>query len=135
MAEEEGYTPWRTPLIWAKGSMGHAPDPMRGPKRTYETILFCRKGDHRIKAAHSDVISIPPAKDKVHAAEKPIALYKELLSWGCVTGDHVLDPTAGSCNILYAAKALNLKALCIEENENFARRGSALATAGVPAHD
>jgi SAM-dependent methyltransferase len=121
------FVPWRTPLVWHKAGAGHAPDPSRGPRRNYELILFCRKGDHKVKQVFSDVITIPPDRERLHAAQKPVDLYKHLLSWGCITGDHVLDPCCGSGTIFPAAKALGLKSLGIEVNPEFYERAAGVA--------
>lgn len=119
MSKAAGWLPWRTPLVWSKGSMGHAPDPNHGPKRTYELIFFARKGDHRIKSAFSDVVTIPPDREKYHAAQKPVELYRYLLGWGTLPGQHVLDPCCGSGTIFPAAKELGVKALGVEKDPKF----------------
>jgi DNA modification methylase len=127
LAETHGWAPWRTPIVWSKGAMGHAPDPNRGPKRTHELILYARKGDMRVKAAFSDVITVPPEKERYHAAQKPVALYKYLLSQFLYESDHVLDPCCGAGTIFYAAEELKLRALGIEENERFFKLSQSIA--------
>lgn len=122
-----GWVPWRTPIIWSKGGMGHAPDPNRGPKRTYECILYARKEDMRVKTAFSDVVTVPADRDRYHAAQKPVALYKYLLSQFLYEGDHVLDPCCGAGTIFYAAEELKLRALGIEQNDRFFRLSQSVA--------
>jgi len=42
--EMAGWDCWPMPLIWAKGNTGSFPNADFGPRRTYEAILYCNKG-------------------------------------------------------------------------------------------
>jgi site-specific DNA-methyltransferase (adenine-specific) len=66
------------------------------------------------------IITIPKviSKDK-HPTEKPVELYKWLLSRYCPDGGTVLDPTAGSFNSIRAAQELGLDAIGIEKDKTF----------------
>lgn len=114
MVKERGWNVWRTPLVWHKPGPGHAPDPRRGPRRNYELCLYAHRGQRHLREVRSDVIPVPGESKKLHAAQKPVALYTELLSRSCTVGDHVLDPCAGSGTIFAAAHALNIKATGVE---------------------
>lgn len=117
MFEIAGWKVWKTPLIWYKGSQGIAPDPLRGPRRTYEAILFASKGDRKVTGVGDDVLSFPRDKDTVHAAQKPVDLYVELLRRSIMTpGSWVLDPFCGSGTIFPAAAKLGLCARGIDSD-------------------
>lgn len=113
-----GWQVWPRPLIWFKGaSAGMLPRPEHGPRYTYEAILFASKGDKPTLCVKPDVILTPAATDKIHAAQKPVDLYLDLLSRSALPGDSVLDPFAGSGTIFRAATSAKLVATGIEMNE------------------
>lgn len=112
-----GWEVWPWPLIWMKGTMGLEPHPGYGPRRSYEAILFARKGDRPVTGSFLDTIPIPNIKHKLHAAQKPTELYVDLLRRSTRPGDTVLDPTCGSGTIFLAADALHLQATGIELDE------------------
>jgi len=116
-----GWDVWRTPLIWSKGSTGHAPIRNRGFRRTYEIILFASKGGREFGTLHNDVIQVPNLRDRIHAAQKPHELYRALLGYSCIPGDKVLDPCCGSGTIFPAAHELKLVATGIELDEEYYR--------------
>lgn len=132
IAKGAGWQPWRTPLIWHKPGAGHAPEPKRGPRRNYELILYATRGQRFLREVRSDVLTIAPEADKRHAAQKPVALYAELLSRSCTVGDTVLDPCCGSGTIFAAAHSLNMKAIGVEADDKYhamaAQRVSDLGT-------
>ena len=108
-----GFSVWGTPLIWDKGN-GMLPRPNHGPRRCYEAILFANKGDKPTVAVYSDVIRIPAATGKQHAAQKPVALFADLLRRSSLPGDTILDPFSGSGTIFPAAKEVSCKAIGFE---------------------
>lgn len=114
--EHYGWDVHPYPIIWDKttGMLGNS---THFPRRTYETILFCTKGDKPVTGVHNDLIRIPYQGTKLHAAEKPVDLYIDLLRRSVIAGDYVFDPFAGSGTIFAAAKKLALKAVGIELNE------------------
>ena len=116
LATRYGWDVWSTPIIWHKPGGGNLGDSTRGPRKSYETILFARRGDRKVTGVYLDVI-VKNAADVVaatHAAAKPVDLYTDLLRRSCVPGDKVLDPCAGSCPILPAANRLRLIATAVE---------------------
>lgn len=122
---------WRvfpTPLIWHKPSSGHVPIPGYFGRR-YEAILFAQKGDRKLSKARSDVFEFQPVKDKIHAAQKPTELLRELLSVSFFPGEHILDPCAGSGSIFLAAKELKIRVTGIEMADD--SYSMALAAAGT----
>lgn len=112
-----GWNVWPNPMIWSKGN-GMLPRPSHGPRRTYEAILFANKGDREVTGVYPDVINVAPVADKRHGAEKPVALYTNLLQRSCLAGDTVIDPFAGSGTIFPAANALQLKAIGMNLSED-----------------
>ena len=118
IAESYGWQVFQTPLIWHKVSMGHAPQPGYFSRR-YEAILFARKGDRKLQKVRSDVFEYPAMHNKIHAAQKPVELYAELMKISFYPGEKVLDPCAGSGTIFRAAKLCNLQALGIELDEQY----------------
>jgi DNA modification methylase/ParB-like chromosome segregation protein Spo0J len=115
IAVANGWQPFATPLIWHKLNVGHAPWPGYFSRR-YECILFAQKGTRQLAKSRSDVFEYSVAGDKLHAAQKPIALYEELMSLSFFPGELVLDPCAGSGTIFRAAKAAGLRAIGCEND-------------------
>lgn len=109
-----GWRVFRTPLINVKSGGGRVPLPEHGPRRSYETILYAFRGDRRVRAIYSDVITTAGDDNLGHGAQKPIALYSDLLRRSCSPGDSVLDPFAGTGVIFPAAHEAKVKATGIE---------------------
>jgi DNA modification methylase len=116
--ENHGFKVWPRPLIWAKGT-GHLPVPERGPRYTYENILFAVRGDRRVASVTSDVFNVAAVRDKIHAAEKPSELLRQLLEFVAKPGDHILDPCCGSGPIFTAARDLEIFVDGIEIEEKY----------------
>lgn len=118
-----GWKVFPTPLIWYKHG-GALPLPKLGPRRTYECILYAYKGDRETIVVKNDcIVRVPAVKALRHGAQKPVALYCDLLSRSAQPGDTVLDCFGGSGPILVAANRLKLTATYVEELEepyNFA---------------
>lgn len=113
-----GWHVWPRPLIWNKGGNGMLPVPEKGPRYTYECILFAYRADFKIvKQAMPDVLTYAPVKNLLHGAQKPAALYADLLARVALPTNTVLDPCAGSGTIFLAANTLRLKALGFEREE------------------
>lgn len=113
-----GWNVWATPLIWYKRT-GILPSPEYGPRRTYEAILYARKGRHSVKFVKDDVLVYHAVRQgKLHAAQKPVDLYVDLLSRSCNPGDLVLDLFMGSGTIFPAANTLSLQATGCDDNED-----------------
>ena len=109
-----GWSVFRTPLIWYKKAGMRAPWPFEGPQRKYETLLYAIKGRRPTLKMAGDVLDFPPDINLGHAAQKPVALYQELLSRSLLPGQTVLDPFCGSGPIFAAAHALKAAATGIE---------------------
>ena len=109
-----GWQVFRTPLLWYKRHGSRAPWPELGPQRKYETLLYAVKGKRPTLKMVGDVLDFPADSNLGHAAQKPVALYRELLSRTCLPGDSVIDPFMGTGPIFPAAHDLRVKATGIE---------------------
>jgi DNA modification methylase len=117
--ELAGWDCWPMPLIWAKGNTGSFPNADFGPRRTYEAILYCNKGNKHVTAMYTDVIAINNPGKQLHPAGKPIDTYVNLLRRSVVPGDRVLDAFCGSGPIFPAASELSCIATGIELNDKY----------------
>lgn len=122
------WTPWNAAIIWVKGP-GAAPWGQAGFQRSYEALLFAVKGRRELVApGGADVlenIERVARGTKLHAAEKPVALYQHLLRLSAYPGDIVLDPCCGSGTVFPAADALNLRAIGFELDDTYHKLASA----------
>jgi DNA modification methylase len=113
-ADSPGWRVFRTPLIWYKPSAFRAPWPEQGPQRKYECILYAVKGGLKCARLGGDVITCPPDTNLGHQAQKPVELYRDLLSRSVRPGMKVLDPFCGTGPIFPAAHSLSAIATGVE---------------------
>lgn len=109
-----GWWVHRTPIIWHKPGNVRMPWPEHGPQRKYELILYAVKGKRPTQRIAPDVITCNPDDNLGHMAQKPVALYRDLLSRSVCPGDKVLDPFCGTGTIFPAAHGLKCYATGIE---------------------
>jgi DNA modification methylase len=109
-----GWNVFRTPWFWYKKAGMRAPWPEWGPQRKYETILYAVKGKRPVLKMLGDVLEYPADANLGHAAQKPVALYADLLSRTCLPGQRVLDAFCGSGPIFAAAQELKVIATGVE---------------------
>lgn len=109
-----GWRCFRTPLIWHKPSAMRAPWPEHGPQRRYEMFVYATKGNRPILKIAPDLVTYQPDANLGHAAQKPVALYADLLARSVRPGDAVLDPFCGSGPIFPAAHGMKVRATGIE---------------------
>jgi DNA modification methylase len=115
----QSWNVFRTPLINIKSGGGRVPLPEHGPRRCYETILYAYRGDRRVNAIYPDVIYTQGDDNLGHGAQKPVALFGDLLKRSARAGDTVLDPFAGTGTIFSAAHSLRCLATGIEREANY----------------
>ena len=109
-----GWDTWNRPLIWSKKN-GMLPKPDHGPRLTYEAILFASKGNRKtLKIGAPDVLEYTNEGKNEHGAQKPVALYADLISRTCYPGDRVLDCFVGSGTVFPAASRTRTIATGIE---------------------
>lgn len=112
----------RTPLIWKKGVSGKVSDGgTNGYSRTFEAILVASRGKRPFSGVTPDILDIPAVRRKLHAAEKPVALYTKLLGMSAIPGDTILDCFAGSGVIFPAARETLTEPIGIELSEEYAQ--------------
>lgn len=105
------------PIIWIKNESGQNNAPSKWMSAGYESALFARKIDARIVVEGKvDWIQCPNVNPsvRIHQAEKPVAVIKELLSRLAMPNSVVLDPFAGSAATLEAAMDLKMYAIGCE---------------------
>lgn len=115
-----GWQVHRTPLIWVKtAGQGRVPwmNPPCGPSRKYELILYACKGKRPVTGIYPDVLSYPPDLNLGHTAQKPVALYADLLKRTCLPGNTALDPFGGSGPLLPAAHGMKVAATIVEKDQ------------------
>ena len=111
---DRGWKCFRTPLIFVNPGGSRAPWPQNGPQRKYQLVLYAVKGNRPVTALLGDVITCGSDPNQGHHAQKPVAVYNDLLRRSVRAGDSVLDPFAGSGPIFPAAHALKCRATGIE---------------------
>lgn len=116
MMREAGWYVFRTPLTNFKQNSGRVPLPFEGPRRQSEWCLYAIKGHKTVNHIASDVIVTGSDEQMSHGAQKPVALYDDLLRRSIKPGDWVLDTFAGSGTILPACHALKCVAVAVEQN-------------------
>ena len=116
MMQQSGWWVTRTPFVCTKPNSGRVPHPEHGPRRQWELILYAIKGHKKVTSIYPDVITTYADANLSHGAQKPIALYQDLLKRSARPGDKVLDPFAGSGTIFPSAHSMKVQATGIEMN-------------------
>jgi len=114
-----GWYVFRTPMINFKTNSGRVPLPDRGPRRQYEILLYAIKGDKPVTHIYPDVIQSQSDENMSHGAQKPVAVYQNLLQRSVRPGDSVLDSFAGSGTIFPAAHTFKVKAVGLEQSAEY----------------
>jgi DNA modification methylase len=112
-----GWIVRERPIVWIKRETGQNNQPSYWPSSAYEFIIFARKMDSRlVLEGRADWIQTDPVLPsvKVHQAEKPIPLLKELIARTCMPGSYVYDPFMGSGAVIEAACELKMLAIGCE---------------------
>lgn len=110
-------------LVWYKGK-NYFPLGKGAWRRSFELILHSRNsGAYFLKKNRQDVIEYPvvPNKERIHPAEKPIGLLRELLMACTPSNGVVLDPFIGAGSTAIAAKDLELSFIGIELDEDYCK--------------
>lgn len=115
--QEAGWYVFRTPLTNYKRNSGRVPLPDQGPRRQSEWCLYAIKGKKQVTAIYSDVITTDPDEQLGHGAQKPVALYEDLLKRSVRPGDWVVDTFAGTGTIFPAAHTFKCLAVGVEQNQ------------------
>lgn len=113
---------WRVaerPIVWIKREVGQNNMPSRWFSAAYELILFARRTDESRLVIEGKVdwiqCEMVSPSERLHQAEKPIPLIKDLLSRVAYPAAKVLDPFCGSGAILYAGLELGMQVYGCDE--------------------
>lgn len=121
ISAQAGWSPFRTPIIWAKSdSEGLAPWGRQGFRRTYELIFFATKNRRGLITSPVDILrhNRVSRADRDYGPEKPTSLLRELIECSTLPNDFILDPCCGSGSTLDAARESRRRALGIELDES-----------------
>lgn len=97
--EKAGFDVHDIPGIWYKGGVGQTMQPAYNLASSYEPFFIARKGTPiLLKQGRSNVFEFAPVSpsQKVHKAQRPIELIRELLDTFVYPGARVLVPFLGS---------------------------------------
>lgn len=86
----------------------------------HELVLWASRGEdvtYNMVDVERDIWAMPTIEDPEHPMEKPPEPILSLLKMASDEGQTILDPFAGSGNIVMAAKTLNRNVIAIEEDE------------------
>lgn len=119
MMKLAGWYVFRTPFINHKLNSGRVPLPDKGPRRQYEVLLYAIKGGKLTTHIYPDVISSPADTSMTHGAQKPVAVYENLLQRSVKAGDKVADFFAGSGTIIPAAHTFKCTAYAVEQSPEY----------------
>lgn len=117
MMQAAGWYVFRTPLTNFKRNSGRVPLPDQGPRRQSEWCLYAIKGKKQVTAIYSDVITTDSDEQMGHGAQKPVALYEDLLKRSVRPGDWIVDTFAGTGPIFPAAHTFKCFAVGVERVE------------------
>lgn len=120
-----GWYVFRTPFVVYKLNSGRVPLPDRGPRRQYELALYAIKGDKLVTHIYPDVIPCTADENMSHGAQKPVALYENLLARSVRPGDTIADFFCGTGPIFEAAHKFKCFAVGTEDKPD--AYGSAMA--------
>lgn len=105
--------------IWEKTN----PLPMNGKSLWLSSIECCVFGKFSNatfnESCKSCVWKFPCGTSKIHPTQKPLKLFKYLISVSSNEGDVVLDPFSGSGTTAIAAKQLKRNFIAFEKNKDF----------------
>jgi DNA modification methylase len=121
ISAQAGWTPFRTPIVWAKSdSEGLAPWGRQGFRRTYELIFYATKNKRGLITSPTDILrhNRVSRADRDYGPEKPTSLLRELIEAATLPNDYILDPCCGSGSALEAARDSRRRALGIELDDS-----------------
>lgn len=122
MAGKLGWVPFDRPLTWVKSeSEGMAPWGGSGPRITTEHIFYATKGQRGMRVSPVDVLDVRRVarNERVHGAQKPVELLKQLIDCCTMPGDLVVDPCCGTASTLKACQELKRSAIGIEKDQDY----------------
>jgi site-specific DNA-methyltransferase (adenine-specific) len=118
MFDAAGWNCSQRPFIWIKGESGQNNAPSKWMSAGYESALFARKENSRLVVEGKvDWVQFPNVipSVRIHQAEKPVPLIKELLSRVALSGARIFDPFAGSAATIEAAVEMKMYGMGTEK--------------------
>ena len=113
LLEQAGFIVEPIPLIWVKDSHSTV-DWDKRFAHSYESILFCSNRSRNLDHKRINVFTYNNDPNRVHTAQKPIALLTELIGMSTAVGELVLDPFMGSGSTCVAAARTGRRFVGIE---------------------
>ena len=77
---------------------------------------MCEYAWTNLEGTSKEWVGVSNEKDRIHATQKPIALYKWLLNKYAKAGDKILDTHVGSASSLIACHELGFKYIGFEKD-------------------
>jgi len=107
-------------IVWDKGHAGMG-DLNHSYGRSWEGILFYPMEGHHFNSRPLDVIRVNGVSGvkMEHPTEKPVMLFKKIITHNTNIGDIVLDPFLGSGAVAVAARMLNRHYIGIDIDEKW----------------
>ena len=102
LLENSGFDVDPIPLIWKKDSHSTVDWDYRFAP-SYESILFCSNRQRRLADKTENVFDYPNDPDRIHTAQKPVALLSKFIELSTGPSEVVLDPFMGSGSTCIAA--------------------------------
>lgn len=115
---KNGFAPDYIPLVWTKSTSGLVEFDYRYGF-SWEPILFVSNREmRRLTYKRSNVFQFASVHhtEKVNLAQKPVELYKELITESTAFGEVVLDPMAGSGSSVRAARSAGRRYIAFEKD-------------------
>lgn len=129
--DDAGFESYSRPLIWDRSPDGRLTTAEKWPRRTYECIVYFRRGNRDLLEVRGDVLRYSADRDQgnYHGAKKPVELCADLITRSFRAGEKILDPFAGSFAVARAGKRLNVGVLSIEGDPAYHSLGTKLLEA------
>ena len=106
-------------LVWEKNNTGMG-DLLGDYAPKHELCIFNSNGSKKLNNGRdSNILKFSRTGNNLHPTEKPLDMFKYLISKSTESGDLVIDPFAGSGTTARACKDLGRKCIVIEKEEKY----------------
>lgn len=126
MMEAAGFSIAKIPFFWAKDVQPYTPNPEQWFGTSVECGIYGYKGKPQlaIRGARNYIQHQPvPLAEKLHPHEKPVDLQLMLIERFVRKGAFVLDPFAGTANVVRACLKGKYQPLAFEMDEDYYNKG------------
>jgi DNA modification methylase len=115
-----GYFIYDDIFIWYKPTVAHSSNPYRELKKDYEPALLFSKGVGRdLVRPMFSVFSTKLQGHKLHPAQKPVDMLRQLIEVSTVPNELICDPFMGSGSTMVACKQSGRRGLGIELSDQW----------------